>query len=84
MCELLVGLPDVNILAVDDNGGGPLRVHLETRRERPVCGACGGAVLAKDRPVVELVDLPAFGRPTRLVWRKRRWRCPHGSCPAGR
>jgi transposase len=25
---------------------------------------------------VELVDLPVFGRPTRLVWVKQRWRCP--------
>jgi len=24
---------------------------------------------------VEFVDLPVFGRPTRLVWRKQRWRC---------
>jgi len=24
---------------------------------------------------VVLVDLPVFGRPTRLVWRKQRWRC---------
>jgi transposase len=35
----------------------------------------------KDRPVVALVDLPAFGRPARLVWRKHRWSCPNGSCP---
>ena len=83
MCELLVGLPDVNILGVDDNGGGPLRVHLETRGPRPACGGCGGAVLAKDRPVVELVDLPSFGRPTRLIWRKRPWSCPHSSCAVG-
>ena len=24
---------------------------------------------------VELVDLPVFGRPARLAWRKQRWRC---------
>jgi transposase len=28
----------------------------------------------------ELVDLPCFGRPTRLVWHKHRWRCPEASC----
>lgn len=27
---------------------------------------------------VRLADLPVFGRPVRLVWRKRRWRCPDG------
>ena len=35
----------------------------------------------KDRPVVELVDLPCFGRPSRLVWHKHRWQCPESSCP---
>ena len=30
-----------------------------------------------------LVDLPAFGRPARLVWHKRRWRCPRRGCGAG-
>ncbi len=83
MCELLVGLPDVNVLAVDDVADGPLRVHVETRRGRPQCRRCGGSVLAKDRATVELVDLPCFGRPTRLVWRKRRWACRRLSCDLG-
>ena len=30
-----------------------------------------------------LVDLPAFGRPVRLVWHKRRWRCARDGCEAG-
>ena len=30
-----------------------------------------------------LVDLPAFGRPTRLRWIKRRWRCPDPRCEVG-
>lgn len=83
MCELLVGLPDVNVLAVDDRPGGPLGVHVETRGRRPCCDVCGGTVLAKDRATVELVDLPAFGRAVRLMWRKRRWTCPQSSCPVG-
>ena len=32
---------------------------------------------------MELVDLPAFGRPVRLVWHKRRWRCARRGCSAG-
>ena len=83
MCELLVGLPDVNVLAIDDRPGGPLGVHVETRGGRPGCPACGGAVLAKDRATVELADLPCFGRPVRLVWRKRRWACPNSLCLTG-
>lgn len=35
-------------------------------------------VAAKDRPVVELTDLPCFGTPVVLVWRKRRWVCQQG------
>jgi len=75
VCELLVGLGDVNVLGVDDRHG-VLRVHVETRTRRPSCRSCGAAAVVKDRPVVELVDLPCFGRATRLVWRKRRWSCP--------
>ncbi len=80
MCELLVGLPEVNVLGIDDVVGDPLRVHIEARSSRPGCAGCGVFAHVKDRPVVELVDLPCFGRATRLVWHKHRWRCPETSC----
>jgi transposase len=83
MCELLVGLPAVVVLGVEDDGDGPLRVHIETRDSRPSCSGCAGVVVIKDRPSVELVDLPCFGRPVRLVWRKRRWSCPDRACGVG-
>ena len=67
MCELLVGLPEVNVLSVDDVAGDPLRVHIEGRSKRPGCAGCGVFAHVKDRPVVELVDLPCFGRATRLI-----------------
>ena len=79
ICELLVGLGDVEVLGVDDEAAGPLAVHVRTRR-RPACGGCGGAVWSKGTSPVRLVDLPAFGRPVRLVWHKWRWRCPAASC----
>jgi len=81
MCELLVGLPEVNVLGVGDDDE-LLWVHVESRAPRPVCPGCGGGVRLKDRPVVELVDLPSFGRRTRLVWRKHRWSCSDRSCPS--
>jgi hypothetical protein len=34
------------------------------------------AVVVKDRDTVELTDLPCFGTPAVLVWRKTRWLCP--------
>jgi transposase len=83
MCELLVGLPDVNVLGVADQPDRPLRIHVESRSLRPRCPDCGTAGEVKDRPEVELVDLPVFGRRARLVWRKHRWRCRHHHCPMG-
>ena len=68
MCALLVGLPDVNVLAVDDsNSTSPLRVHVETTAARVGCASCGTRARLKDRRQVALVDLTAFGRPAVLV-----------------
>jgi transposase len=83
MCELLVGLPDVHILGVDDQVKGFLCIYIESRAVRPGCAHCGVMAHMKDRSAVELVDLPCFGRPTRLIWHKCRWRCPEPSCPVG-
>ena len=83
MCELLVGLGDVEVLSVGDEGGGPLRVHVRCRAARPPCGGCGGLLWSDGERAVVLVDLPAFGRPVRLVWHKRRWRCARRGCGAG-
>ena len=82
ICELLVGLGEVDVVRVDDEAGGPLAVHVRTRR-RPACGGCGGVVWSKGTSPVRLVDLAAFGRPVRLVWRKSRWWCPDVSCEVG-
>ena len=80
MCELLVGLPAVRIVGVVDEGGAPLWVHVEMVGERPSCPRCASAAVVKDRDRVELVDLPAFARQTRLVWHKHRWVCPNRAC----
>lgn len=83
VCELLVGLPDVTVLGVEDLVDGPIRVHVECRMPRPSCGECGTVAVVKDRATVELADLPAFGRLVRLVWRKHRFRCPDPTCLVG-
>ena len=51
-----------------------------SRKARPVCEVCGGLVWSKGYRSVVLVDLPVFGRPVRLGWRKRRWMCPNPEC----
>jgi len=78
-----VGLGDVEVFGVGDDVGGPLRVHIRRRTSRPVCEGCGGPLWSDGERAVELVDLPAFGRPARLVWHKRRWRCAQSGCSAG-
>jgi transposase len=83
MCELLVGLPAVDVLGVDDEHEDAVVVHIEARVSPPCCGACGTPAWVKDRPAVVLVDLACFGRPARLVWHKHRWRCPHDGCALG-
>jgi transposase len=77
MCEVLVGLGDVRVLAVDERPGG-LVVQVETTAVEDWCRTCGLRAVAKDRRRVVLGDLACFGRPTVLMWRKRRWSCPTG------
>ena len=77
---LIVGLgPGVAVTEVRGHGGGPLVVGVELAG-RPCCGGCGGKVHRHGAAKVSLADLPAFGRPVRLVWNKRRWLCPDGAC----
>jgi transposase len=83
MCALLVGLPEVTVLGVEDRGGEPLRVLVEMSQPRPLCPSCSAPAQVKDRRLVELVDLPVFGRPARLLWRKHRWMCARSSCATG-
>ena len=80
MCALLVGLANVTIRGV---GEWPswLRIEIETRASRPDCAGCGTAAWDHGQREVLLVDLPVFGRPARLAWRKQRWSCPNRSCP---
>lgn len=83
MCALLVGLPAITVIGVENDDGLPLRVHVETVAGVTGCSGCGTRGWLKDQRPVELVDLPAFGRPALLVWHKRRWRCPERSCEVG-
>jgi transposase len=83
VCEVLVGLPDVVVLGVEDGPDGVLLVHVAHNDVRPLCPSCGTPARVKDRPQVTLVDLPVFDRRTRLVWHKHRWCCPNSQCRVG-
>jgi transposase len=47
------------------------------------CPTCGVVVASHGRSNVRLVDVPCFGRPVELIWRKRTWRCEEAWCSAG-
>jgi transposase len=81
-CELLVGLDDMTVLAVDEQGEG-LTVVVESTPRLVGCDGCGTRATVKDRPEVSFGDLACLGRPVTLVWRKRRWCCPEDACPVG-
>lgn len=88
-CDVLVGLPGLHVTAVDrgdrgDRGqGGGLTVTVESPPTMMGCPACGVVAVSHGRRVHMLRDMPAFGRPVRLRWRKRTWSCPDGDCPVG-
>jgi transposase len=80
VAEVMLGLPGFRVLDADDSGG-ELVVTVETAPEPTGCPECGVVAVAHDR-MAEYRDLPAFGRPVRLVWLKRRWSCEEPQCPA--
>jgi transposase len=61
--------------------------HLRVRVESPPgpmgCPSCGVVALSHGRREVELIDAPCFGRPVRVLWRKRTWSCLEPACPVG-
>ena len=77
--EALLGLDGFRVLGVGDLDGEVL-VLIETTVERVGCRGCGVVAEAQDRMEVEIRDLACFGRPARLLWAKRRWRCREPLC----
>lgn len=81
--EWMIGLQAIAFLGAEDGARDQARIHIETKPSLVGCPRCGVFARVKDRSAVELVDLPVFGRPTRLVWHKRRWMCPDSDCAMG-
>ena len=44
------------------------------------CPICAGRAQVKERPVVHYVDLPVYGTPMSLAWKKHRMRCENPAC----
>jgi transposase len=71
----LVGLDGLVVTEVQQ-AGEQFDLQVELLARATVCPRCGGVeVRIKERPRVRVRDLPIAGHLTRLVWRKRRYRC---------
>ena len=81
LAEALLGLDGFKVLDVVE-ADGELTVTVETVVVSAGCPSCGVRAEAQDRRPVTYRDLECFGRPVRLVWIKRRWRCRDGDCEA--
>jgi transposase len=72
----MLGLAGLRITDVVIRDTHALELELESVGSSERCPRCGSEDLViKERPRVGVRDLPVAGRVTRLLWRKRRWRC---------
>lgn len=78
-CDVLVGLDGFHVLEVAEQPGR-VQVVVESAPAPMGCLTCGVLVASHGRRDVVLIDVPCFGRPVRLVWRKRTWRCTEDEC----
>jgi transposase len=80
--SVLFGIEDeFRVVSVDRLAPRQVKVIIETLAREGPCPACGvltGRV--KDRPVVQVKDLPASGQQVQLWWRKRRLICSEPLC----
>ena len=75
----LVGLKDVRVLAYVRRGRD-VELLIEQVPGVVACPACGERAQVKERPVVRYVDLPIYGTPMSLAWKKHRMRCANAAC----
>ena len=61
LCELLVGLGDVEVLGVEDEAGAPLRIPIRWWAPSSLCGGCGGSLWSNGAPR----STPPWLRPAR-------------------
>jgi transposase len=77
--DALVGLKDIRVLRYERNGPD-VELLIEQVLGEVRCPSCARVAQVKERPVVRYVDLPVYGVPMRLAWKKHRMRCPEARC----
>lgn len=75
----LLGMAGVRVLDVQELEG-ELELVVETDAAVVGCSGCGVRAVSHGRRDTVVRDLPISGRPTRLRWRKRLWRCHEPAC----
>jgi transposase len=75
----LVGFKDIRVINYYRDGPIPT-LGIEQIVDKPICPACGQRAQVKERPVTHIVDLPAFGTPIQLAWKKHRLTCGNTAC----
>jgi transposase len=78
--QALVGLKDVRVLHYERQGPN-VELMIEQVVGTVECPTCGGRAQVKERPVVHYIDLPVYGTPMKLGWKKHRMRCVTPGCP---
>ena len=78
--EALVGLKDVRVLHYA-RSGPDVELMIEQVLGEVRCPRCHQPAQVKERPVVHYVDLPVYGTPMSLAWKKHRMRCVDPRCP---
>lgn len=78
--DALLGVEGIHVSTVMATVTG-LVLGVETGGELAGCPECGVVAVGHGRRQVRLHDIPCFGRPVRLLWAKRVWRCPDPGCP---
>jgi transposase len=74
-----VGLKDVAVLHYERHGPH-VALMIEQTRGVVHCPTCARPAQVKERPVVHYVDLPVYGTPMSLAWKKHRMRCVNAAC----
>ena len=77
----LLGMEGFAVLAMLEEDG-ELFLSVETTADVVGCPPCGVRAVGHGRSVTQVRDLPAGGRPVRLVWKKRKWICRDADCAA--
>lgn len=78
--QALVGLKDVRVVHYK-RSGRDVELMVEQVVGSVRCPSCASPALVHERPVVHYVDLPIYGAPMSLAWRKHRMRCMSPECP---